>query len=504
MKTRIARLLVLLLVLLALAPLVMGQVSTYQRLRLGGGSSGKLAEVDAQGNLLLSMAASAAAVTDPGYASFPRVRLAGGTTGNLAEVDSTGHLMVAFGTPDGASFPSIDSPTFVVDTTNHWVGLGTATPSYPLHLVSTKTTLTDNERTVSINPTITLNATGTADITGLLSLTAVDQNGFNATDTTAAARGLQGAARATGATGTVENIVGVQGQVDNTGAGTLTLGKAFTVSAGNSGGGTYTTAAGYHIGNITAGTTVYGFYGQVTSNANRWNLYMSGTAQNYLAGNLGLGTTSPTNALSLSGQSAQTAWMERHTTSNTAGNSLTVQAGGATSGATDKAGGAVVLSPGASTGTAQAYLSKMCYTSALSTGTSDNTPFLCGAEGVSKALTDASPVNILTIAAATDTGNSVRIEYQIEVIDASHNVQIEDGFVWCRLRNSNTTLGGNTCTETSVQTLQTGTLATTWAISAANPGQVTLNADSSLTPSTGYPRLRWSAQVYGHQALVVQ
>ena len=32
-------------------------------------------------------------------------------------------------------------------------------------------------------------------------------------------------------------------------------------------------------------------------------------------------------------------WMERHTTANTAGNTLTVQAGGATSGATDKAGG---------------------------------------------------------------------------------------------------------------------------------------------------------------------
>lgn len=71
------------------------------------------------------------------------------------------------------------------------------------------------------------------------------------------------------------------------------------------------------------------------------------------AGNVGIGTTAPTNLLSFGGNTARTMWMERHTTANTAGNSLTVQAGGATSGATDKAGGDLLLKPGDSTGSAE-------------------------------------------------------------------------------------------------------------------------------------------------------
>jgi hypothetical protein len=70
-------------------------------------------------------------------------------------------------------------------------------------------------------------------------------------------------------------------------------------------------------------------------------------------GNLGIGTTAPTYLLSLGGNSARTFWMERHSTSNTAGNTLTIQAGGATSGATDKAGGDLLLYPGVSTGSAE-------------------------------------------------------------------------------------------------------------------------------------------------------
>jgi hypothetical protein len=38
-------------------------------------------------------------------------------------------------------------------------------------------------------------------------------------------------------------------------------------------------------------TTVYGFQGSIALGANRWNLYMDGTADNYLAGNLGIGAT---------------------------------------------------------------------------------------------------------------------------------------------------------------------------------------------------------------------
>lgn len=42
-------------------------------------------------------------------------------------------------------------------------------------------------------------------------------------------------------------------------------------------------------------TNAYGFFGNIASGSNRWNLYMNGTANNYLAGNLGIGTTSLAN-----------------------------------------------------------------------------------------------------------------------------------------------------------------------------------------------------------------
>ena len=88
-------------------------------------------------------------------------------------------------------------------------------------------------------------------------------------------------------------------------------------------------------------------------------------------GNVGIGTVSPTNVLSISGQSAQTLWLERHTTANTAGNNLTIQAGGATTGATNKAGGNLLLAPGLSTGTGNNQILLQTSTPAGS-GTADN------------------------------------------------------------------------------------------------------------------------------------
>jgi hypothetical protein len=42
---------------------------------------------------------------------------------------------------------------------------------------------------------------------------------------------------------------------------------------------------------LIGATNNYGFRGQIPTGSNRWNLYMDGTASNYLAGNLLLGTT---------------------------------------------------------------------------------------------------------------------------------------------------------------------------------------------------------------------
>jgi hypothetical protein len=80
-----------------------------------------------------------------------------------------------------------------------------------------------------------------------------------------------------------------------------------------------------------------------------------------------------TAGVSLPGTSSQTLGMLRNTTADTAGNALTVQAGGATSASTNKDGGNLVLASGASTGTGASSISFQT-SSAGSSGTSDNTP----------------------------------------------------------------------------------------------------------------------------------
>lgn len=70
-----------------------------------------------------------------------------------------------------------------------------------------------------------------------------------------------------------------------------------TIGAGSS----ITTQTGFNAGSgLTNATNNYGFRGQIASGSNRYNLYMDGTAQNYLAGITGIGTAAvSTSALSL-------------------------------------------------------------------------------------------------------------------------------------------------------------------------------------------------------------
>jgi hypothetical protein len=197
----------------------------------------------------------------------------------------------------------------------------------------------------------------------------------------------------------VTDILKLQG---TTGNGTLTS-PAIQLLTGNSGATTAVTVL--NIGNVGIGTTEPGYkldvngvtriQGGYTGNESQllingqsggWNagLTFGSTNTNYRGhfkfyvatgdlqyqtstngtdysnamriastGNVGIGTTDPTNLLSLGGNSARKFWLERHTTSNSAGNTLTITAGGATAGATDKAGGALILQGGLSTGSAE-------------------------------------------------------------------------------------------------------------------------------------------------------
>jgi len=61
-----------------------------------------------------------------------------------------------------------------------------------------------------------------------------------------------------------------------------------TIGAGS----TVTNQYGFNVSSSLIGATNnYGFYGSIPSGSNRWNIYMNGTAKNYLAGSLLIGST---------------------------------------------------------------------------------------------------------------------------------------------------------------------------------------------------------------------
>ena len=64
--------------------------------------------------------------------------------------------------------------------------------------------------------------------------------------------------------------------------------------------GAVTTQSGFFVeSTLTGATNNYGFRGNIASGTGRWNCYMDGTAQNYFAGNVGIGVAAPSAALDI-------------------------------------------------------------------------------------------------------------------------------------------------------------------------------------------------------------
>ena len=83
--------------------------------------------------------------------------------------------------------------------------------------------------------------------------------------------------------------------------GTITNVTNFSASRSTAG-ATITNLYGFNAAsNLTSATNNYGFYGDLPSGTGRWNFYANGTAPNYFAGNVGIGTTSPDAPLHVAG-----------------------------------------------------------------------------------------------------------------------------------------------------------------------------------------------------------
>ena len=220
------------------------------------------------------------------------------------------------------------------------------------------------------------------------------------------------------------------------------------------------------------------------------------------SGNVGIGTDAPTNLVSLGGNADRTIWMERHTTANTAGNDLTVQAGGATSGATDKDGGALILKPGQPTGNARlTHVKLQGHSPATATGTGDQASIdrliLNGFRAVANNTTTA----VISTTLATNSVAAGIVNYSVEVFDGT-DVQVEVGQVSYHVTNKGGAVANNvTLKYGNTQAVTAGTLTVTWTISAAATPLIAVNANSSLTPSAGYPRVTFSVENLTSQAI---
>ncbi len=128
--------------------------------------------------------------------------------------------------------------------------------------------------------------------------------------------------------------------------------RVFFAPGGNVGIGTTNPQARLDIGG--ASSTISNASGDITINSASNNI--SFAADNLininnllLAGNVGIGTISPTRVLGFGGETARTIGLERRTASGV-GNALTVNAGGAFVGGTNLAGGDLTLASGLATG----------------------------------------------------------------------------------------------------------------------------------------------------------
>jgi hypothetical protein len=83
------------------------------------------------------------------------------------------------------------------------------------------------------------------------------------------------------------------------------LAASLTLGAGSSVSSQYGFSAG---SGLTAATNNFGFHSNIASGTGRWNFYANGTATNYFAGDVGIGTTTPSSKLQVSGTVTATAY----------------------------------------------------------------------------------------------------------------------------------------------------------------------------------------------------
>lgn len=149
-----------------------------------------------------------------------------------------------------------------------------------------------------------------------------------------------------------------------------------------------------------------------------WQASANGPVISLAANSSTTGLPLSSNAFAVRGNVAGGIVAYRHTTTNSAGNNFTTQAGGATSGATNKDGGTLVLKSGISTGTGLSQI--LLQTPDLgSTGTTDNgytTRAIIDNNGLAIAANHINVSTAKTPSSASDTGTAGDIAWDTSFI----------------------------------------------------------------------------------------
>ena len=389
------------------------------------------------------------------------------------------------------------------------VGIGTASPSYPLHVASTITSTTGTYLSYSA-ATVTPSASANASYIGRYSL--IVDTGANVTGASSALTSVYGEAYHNGSS-TLTWLRGISAAVGTNGTGAITTAAAFyAFSPTQLSTGAYTTAYAAYLGaqKVTGVTTGYGLYSAGASDLN------------VMVGKLRVGSTSdPTNALDVTGTATiSTKLLVGTTTADV--NSLILSRSdtngftGITAYNQDAAstGAAAYISASDGTNGTSLYALGAAYTTAGGLQQNSSVLYAGKANGLNiiannsttglvrvyaggsaaanerarvalaKTLTNNTATTVISLTLGTNTYAGCSILYTVEASNAT-DYQAKTGLVHVAAVRAG--LGGTTQILDAVTTaaVTTGTLASTWAATySGGVVDVTLNANSSLTPTT--------------------
>jgi hypothetical protein len=187
------------------------------------------------------------------------------------------------------------------------------------------------------------------------------------------------------------------------------------------------------------------------------------------AGNIGIGTATPSNLLSLGGQAPASLGMDPNPAAGTAGNALTVTAGSAAAGATDLAGGDLILTAGDGTGLGGSGNARIQTAGANDTSgtTGDTLSDRQIVVGKAKAMTLSTPgfTSLMSIHLVGTHTAGGRIRYMVRATDGGSQIATEEGVIQYLA-----TANSITCTVQTNDKLHLGTVNSGCTPGFFNPG----------------------------------